>query len=506
MQNSIFWVILTLAGAAVGYFIRQLTASKQANSIERKINRQIEEADSKAKKIISDARDKSANILEEIKKEEREQKVQFVRLEERLLAKEESLEKERADLRSREKQISDEVEKIKISKIQTNELKEKLASEFEKIAKLSEAEAKEKLLEQTKEKYKEDLVAAIGKFAREKNEELEKKAVEIMADAMQRLARSYVNEATATVFNLNDDDLKGKIIGREGRNIKALERATGAEFIIDEAPGAVVISSFDPFRREVARLTLEKLIKDGRIQPVKIEEKAEEAKNELSKIMFKKGEEAAYEVGIYNLPKEIIQLLGRLYFRTSYGQNVLAHSVETACLAAMIAAELGVNVEVAKLGALLHDVGKAIDQEVGGKHVELGQRILKKFGVKEEVIKAMEAHHEEYPFSTPESYLVAAADALSASRPGARRDTLENYLKRLENLEKIALEFKGIKNAYAVSAGRELRIFVVPEEIDDFGAWQLAKDIASKIESELKYPGEIKVNIIREVRAVEYAK
>ncbi len=490
----------------VGYFIRQLTAAKQASSIERKISRQLEEADSKAKKIISDAQDKSANILEEIKKEEREQKFQLVRLEERLLAKEESLEKEKTDLRSREKQISDEVEKIKISKIQTNELKEKLVSEFEKIAKLSEAEAKEKLLEQTKEKYREDLTAAIGKFAREKNEELEKKAVEIMADAMQRLARSYVNEATSTVFNLNDDDLKGKIIGREGRNIKSLERATGAEFIIDEAPGAVVISSFDPFRREVARLTLEKLIKDGRIQPVKIEEKAEEAKNELSKIMLKKGEEAAYEVGIYNLPKEIIQLLGRLYFRTSYGQNVLAHSVETAHLAAMIAAELGVNVEVAKLGALLHDIGKAVDQEVGGKHVELGQRILKKFGIKEEVIKAMEAHHEEYPFSTPESYLVAAADALSASRPGARRDTLENYLKRLENLEKIALEFKGIKNAYAVSAGRELRIFVVPEEIDDFGAWQLAKDIAFKIESELKYPGEIKVNIIREVRAVEYAK
>ncbi len=490
----------------VGYFIRQLTAAKQADSVERKISRQLEEADFKAKKIISDAQDKSANILEEVKKEEREQKFQLVRLEERLLAKEESLEKEKTDLRSREKQISDEVEKIKISKIQTNELKEKLVSEFEKIAKFSEAEAKEKLLEQTKEKYREDLTVAVGKFAREKNEELEKKAVEIMADAMQRLARSYVNEATSTVFNLNDDDLKGKIIGREGRNIKTLERATGAEFIIDEAPGAVVISSFDPFRREVARLTLEKLIKDGRIQPVKIEEKAEEAKNELSKIMLKKGEEAAYEVGIYNLPKEIIQLLGRLYFRTSYGQNVLAHSVETAHLAAMIAAELGVNVEVAKLGALLHDIGKAVDQEVGGKHVELGQRILKKFGIKEEVIKAMEAHHEEYPFSTPESYLVAAADALSASRPGARRDTLENYLKRLENLEKIALEFKGIKNAYAVSAGRELRIFVVPEEIDDFGAWQLAKDIASKIESELKYPGEIKVNIIREVRAVEYAK
>ncbi len=478
-----------------GYFIRQLTASRQANSIERKISRQLEEADSRAKKIISEAQDKSANI-----------QIQLGRLEERLLTKEESLEKERIDLRSREKQIIDDIEKIKISKIKADELKEKLALEFEKIAKFTEAEAKEKLLEQIKDKYKEDLVVTIGKLAKERNEELEKKAVEIMTEAMQRLARSYVSEATTTVFNLNDDDLKGKIIGREGRNIKALERATGAEFIIDEAPGAVVISSFDPFRREVARLTLEKLIKDGRIQPVKIEEKAEEAKNELSRVMIKKGEEAAYEVGVYNLPKEIIQLLGRLYFRTSYGQNVLAHSVETAHLAAMIAAELGINVEVAKLGALLHDIGKAVDHEVGGKHVELGQRILKKFGIKEEVIKAMEAHHEEYPFSTPESYLVAAADALSASRPGARRDTLENYLKRLENLEKIALEFKGIKNAYAVSAGRELRVFVVPEEIDDFGAWQLAKDIASKIESELKYPGEIKINIIREVRAVEYAK
>lgn len=494
-QNPIFLGILALAGIVAGYFIRQLTASRQVSSIERKISHQLEEADSKAKKIISEAQDKSANI-----------QIQLGRLEERLLTKEESLEKERIDLRSREKQIIDDVEKIKISKIKADELKEKLALEFEKIAKFTEAEAKEKLLEQIKDKYKEDLVVTIGKFAKERSEELEKKAVEIMAEAMQRLARSYVNETTTTVFNLNDDDLKGKIIGREGRNIKALERATGAEFIIDEAPGAVVISSFDPFRREVARLTLEKLIKDGRIQPVKIEEKAEEAKNELSKVMIKKGEEAAYEVGAYNLPKEIIQLLGRLYFRTSYGQNVLAHSVETAHLAAMIATELGINVEVAKLGAFLHDIGKAVDHEVGGKHVELGQRILKKFGIKEEVIKAMESHHEEYPFSTPESYLVAAADALSASRPGARRDTLENYLKRLENLEKIALEFKGIKNAYAVSAGRELRVFVVPEEIDDFGAWQLAKDIASKIESELKYPGEIKVNIIREVRAVEYAK
>ena len=327
-----------------------------------------------------------------------------------------------------------------------------------------------------------------------------------MARAMQRLARTHAAETTTSIFNLEDEELKGKIIGREGRNIRALERETGAEFIIDETPGAIVISSFDPVRREIARLALEKLVKDGRIQPAKIEEKVEEAKTEVNKIMAERGEEAAHEIGVYNLPKEIVQLLGRLHFRTSYGQNVLAHSVECAHLAGMIATELNLNVETAKLGALLHDIGKAIDQEVGGSHVEVGQRILRKFGVKDEIIKAMEAHHEEYPFSSSESYVVAAADALSASRPGARRDTLENYLKRLENLEKIAKEFEGIKNAYAISAGRELRVFVVPEKIDDFGALQLARDIAVRIESELKYPGEIKVNVIREMRAVEYAR
>jgi ribonuclease Y len=323
---------------------------------------------------------------------------------------------------------------------------------------------------------------------------------------MQRLSRSHVAEVTTSVFNLEDEEIKGKIIGREGRNIRTLERESGVELIVDETPGAIIISSFDPLRREIAKLALEKLVKDGRIQPAKIEEKVEEAKQEISKRMTEKGEEAAYEVGVYNLPKEIIQLLGRLYFRTSYGQNVLNHSIECAHLAGLIAEELELNVEVAKTGALLHDIGKAIDQEVGGKHVEVGQRILKKFGIKEEIIRAMEAHHEEYPFSSPESYIVAAADALSASRPGARRDTLENYLKRLEDLEKIAAGFEGVKNAYALSAGKEIRVFVVPEKIDDFGVLQLARDIANKIATELKYPGEIKVNVIRETRAAEYAK
>ena len=307
-------------------------------------------------------------------------------------------------------------------------------------------------------------------------------------------------------FNLPSDEMKGRIIGKEGRNIKTIERMTGCEIIIDETPETIIISSFDPLRREIARLALAKLVKDGRIQPAKIEERVEEAKAEIEKRMYEIGEEAAYETGIFDLPKEIIHLLGRLNFRTSFGQNVLTHSIEMAHLAGMIAAELGADVEVAKKGALLHDIGKAIDHEVEGTHVELGRKILSKYGVSDPVIKAMESHHDDYPFSTPESFIVAAVDALSAARPGARRGTLEHYIKRLDDLEKIANSFDGVEQAYAVSAGRELRIFVIPEKIDDFGALQLARDIANKIKSDLNYPGEIKVNVIRETRAVEYAK
>lgn len=506
IQNPILLVILIILGFATGYFIRQSVVSKKEKSVEHKLKKQLEEAESKSLSIILEAQKKAADLLEETKKEEREQKMQLGRLEDRLMNKEEFLEKTKKDLAGQEEQIKQDLEKIKSAKTQIAELKDKLSLDLEKIAKLSQEEAKEKLLNEVKDKFKEDFVVSAKKLMKERAEELDKKSVEIMTVAMQRLSRSYVAEATTSVFNLEDEELKGKIIGREGRNIRTLERETGAEFIIDEAPGSIVISSFDPVRREIAKLALEKLVKDGRIQPAKIEEKVEEAKNEINKKMMEKGEEAAYEAGVYNLPKEIVQLLGRLYFRTSYGQNVLKHSIECSYLAGMMAEELGLNIEIAKTGALLHDIGKAIDQEVGGKHVEVGQRILKKFGVKDEIIKAMEAHHEEYPFSTSESYIVAAADALSAARPGARRDTVENYLKRLEELEKIASGFGGIKNAYAISAGRELRVFVVPEKIDDFGMLQLARDIAAKIESELKYPGEIKVNVIRESRAVEYAR
>lgn len=493
-------------GGGLGYGLRQILAARLKNSAEQKSKEKIEEAKIKANEIILEAQTKSASLIEESKKEERDRKTQLDRLEERLLSKEDAVEKEVQNVRSKEAKLSDEFEKIKKRESEITELRSKAENEIKKIANLTTEEAKDIIFKRAQENYQQELSQAIQKLEKEKTGELEKKSLDIMTTAIQRYSRSHVSEITTAVFNLDSEDLKGKIIGREGRNIKALERLTGVELIVDEAPDYLVISSFDPMRREVARLTLEKLIKDGRIQPAKIEEKVEEATQEMNKRTMEIGEKAVYEVGIYDLPKELIQLLGRLHFRTSYGQNVLVHSIEAAHLASMIASELGINVEVAKKAALLHDIGKAIDHEVGGSHVELGQKILQKYNISEAVIKAMEAHHEDYPFSTPESFVVAAVDALSAARPGARRDTIENYIKRLKELEDVANGFGGVKNAYAISAGRELRIFVIPEKIDDFGAYQLAKDIAVKIESELKYPGEIKVNVIRETRAVEYAR
>jgi len=505
-SNPIFWAILVLIGAVVGYLIRHLSSSRLKNSIEEKVKKQFEEAKSKAKEIVLEAQEKSASIIEETKKEERERKLQIDKEQERIVKKEETIEKQLSDLRFKETELSRNIEEVKKGKFEVEELKKKADQEIEKRAGLTPEQAKIIILERTKEKYQEDLVSTMQKLERERKEEVEKKILEILLTAIGRYSRSHVSEITTSVFPLENEDLKGKIIGREGRNIKALERATGVEFIIDEAPDYIVISSFDPMRREIANLALKKLVKDGRIQPARIEEKVEEAKQEINKRANEIGEEAVYEVGIYDLPKEIIQLVGRLHFRTSYGQNALVHSIEVAHLSAMIASELGINADLAKKAGLLHDIGKAIDHEVQGNHVELGQKILKKYGVAENVIETMMAHHEDYPFSTPESFVIAAADALSAARPGARRENMENYIKRLEDLEKIATSFEGVKTAYAISGGREIRIFVTPEKIDDFGAFQLARDIAAKIEGELKYPGEIKVNIIREIRAVEYAR
>ncbi len=498
--------IALLAGAVVGYIVRQNVVSKQAASVEEKIKHQLEESRAKSKEVILEAQQKSAQILEDIKRDERDRKLQLDKVEERLLKKEELLEREGLELKDKEKSIQTDVQKLIDAKAHIEELKSNVIKELEKVSGLSAEEAKKIILKDVEQKYQQDLAEYVKKMMGERREEIEKQAIGILSTAIQRYSRSSAAELTTTTVQLPDEEFKGKIIGKEGRNIRTFEKVTGVELVIDETPDSIVISSFDPVRREVARMALEKLIKDGRIQPAKIEEKVEEATQEINKKIGEAGEAAAYEVGVYDLPKEIIQLLGRLNFRTSYGQNVLRHSTEVAHFAGMIAEELGLNADIAKKGALLHDIGKSIDHEVAGSHVDIGRKILKKYGVSDVVIQSMEAHHEEYPFAIPEAYVVAAADALSAARPGARRDTLENYIKRLGDLENIASGFEGVKNAYAISAGRELRIFVTPEKIDDFGSLQLAREIAKKIESELKYPGEIKVVVMRETRAVEYAK
>ncbi len=488
-------VVFLAVGGAAGYLARRYSGANK-----------LAEAETKAKEIVLEAKEKAASLLVELKNEEKDRRKEIDALEARVLHREETLDKKLTDLSAEEGKLRTREESAKAKEEMVSKKENEIESRIEKIGALSMAEAKEEIMRRAKEDRSNDLAQSIQKIDRENREEVEKRANDIITIALQRYARSHVAEMTTTIFHLEDEELKGKIIGREGRNIRALERATGVEFIIDEAPDGIIISSFDPFRREVARLALERLVKDGRIQPAKIEESVETAKADLQKRTQEIGENAAQDLGVFDLPKELLQMIGRLHFRTSYGQNVLVHSVEMAYIAEMMARELGLNAEVAKKGALLHDIGKAIDHEVEGTHVELGMKLLRKYNIDERVIEAMQSHHDDYPYARPEAYVVTAADVLSAARPGARRGTLENYVKRLADLEKIAGEFTGVKSAYAIAAGRELRVFVVPEKVDDFRALELAREIANKIQSELKYPGEIKVNVIREMRAVEYAR
>ncbi|MDI6734368.1 MAG: ribonuclease Y [Patescibacteria group bacterium] len=503
-----FWLLggLIVLCVGLGYFVRLIVAKRIGATLEQKIKVELEAARTEAKEIIIAAKDKASSILVEVQKEERERKQEIRHLEERLAKKEDALEQERLNINVESDRLKKEFQKIESLETDAKLLREKAVKEMERVAGLSREEAKGALFRELEQEYKDDLKDSIVKLEKDRRDQVEAKALEIITSTIQRYARDHVIDVTTTVVELPNEEIKGKIIGREGRNIRTFERLTGVEVIVDETPESILLSSFDPMRRELAKIALEKLIKDGRIQPAKIEEKVEEARLELDSRIRKIGEEAGYEVGILDLPKEILFLLGRLNYRTSYGQNVLQHSIEMAHIATMIASELKLNVAVTKKAALLHDIGKAIDHEVEGTHVDLGRKILKKYNIDETVIYAMEAHHEEYPFSSPESYVVAAADAISAARPGARRDTLEKYLKRLEEIEKVVNSFDGVKQSYAVSAGREVRVFVVPEKIDDFGALQLAKKVAGKIQSDIQYPGEIKVTVIREVKAVEYAR
>jgi ribonuclease Y len=389
----------------------------------------------------------------------------------------------------------------KIEEMKTEEL-----TRLETISELTQDQAKSALLQLTEEQNREEFAERSMQLQKQSHDELEKEARDIMTHVIQKYSRSHAAEVMTSTFSIPSEEIKGKIIGKEGRNIRALERMTGVEIIIDETPDSIVFSSFDPVRREVAKIALEKLIEDGRIHPAKIEEIVIWAEKEIDNRIREAGDAAAYEVGIAGLNPKLLYMLGRLRYRTSFKQNVLLHSLEVSYLSGALAAELGCDVKVAKMAGLLHDIGKAVDHEVQGTHVEIGIKILQKFNIDAKVIDAMKSHHDEYPYASPEAYIVTASDALSAARPGARKDTVENYLKRLEELESLTNSFDAVEKCYAIQAGREIRVFVRPDDIDDLGSIKLARDIADKIEEELKYPGEIKINVLRETRAIEYAR
>jgi ribonuclease Y len=503
---ALFLSIAGVVGMAVGYYLRLIISLGKKGSMELEIKEMLLTAKEDAKKITADAEAKTAKILEDAKVEIKNKEEKIKQTEDRLIKKEDFLDKRQVDLDKEVEIIKQKALEIKTIREQADKLEHDRTAALEKVARLTTEEAKNEIIKTAETQYEEDIMVRIKKLENQGEEALDKRAQDILAVSIQRLASSVASDVMSTVMPIPSDDVKGKIIGKEGRNIKSFERITGVEVLVDDTPGAITISSFDPVRRHIARLALEELIKDGRIQPSRIEQVVEKAKQDINKTIKEKGEQAAYECGVIGLDPRILLILGRLHFRTSYGQNVLMHSVQMANIAGMIAEELGANVQVAKAGALVHDIGKALDHEVSGTHVEIGRRILQKFGAPEEVIKAMQSHHEEYPYETVESRIVQTADAISGSRPGARRDNVENYLKRLGDLEALATSFPGIEKAYALQAGREIRVFVKPEELGDVESRNLARDIALKIEKDLKYPGEIKVIVIREQRTIEFAR
>jgi len=494
------------AGAILGYFTRQSIAKRQRGTAEEQVTKILSNAKTEARTLLIGARDKSVNVLEEAKKEEQALKQDLTQREKRIFEKEGAVEEKEKKIQVLEEGLESRGEKLKEVKKEIETLQVKELEELERVSGLSQKDAKVELITKVEEDIQGEIYERIQKLEEHGKEKLEKRAQDILVTAMQRYAASQAQEVTTTTIALPSDEIKGRIIGKEGRNIRTLEKLCGVEFIIDDTPESLVISGFDAVRRQIAKVALEKLMVDGRIQPARIEEYVAKAKEEISSKIKEAGEAAVYDAGILGLDPKLIWLLGRLRFRTSYGQNVLMHSLEVCHLGGALAGEVGCDIQVAKKGGLLHDIGKAVDHEIEGSHVEIGINLLKKFGVQEEVITAMKSHHEEYPYETPESVIVQTADALSAARPGARRDTVENYLKRLSELEGIADSFSGVEKSYAIQAGREVRVFVTPTEIDDLTAKKVARDIANRIQQDLKYPGDIKVTVIRETRAIEYAR
>jgi len=491
----IIGIVSLSIGAVLGYFARQSIAKRDATTIEAKLQKRIQKA-----------REEATLILETAQRKTEGKRKELLKTEEILLKREGILDRKISEFEKSQREFQEKIERLKQIKEEIEGLKEKVLQDLEKVAGLSKEEAKKELFEQLEKESQKEILERLKKLEMDREDRFEKRAKEILATVIQKYALSQAQEITTSTISLPNEEIKGRIIGKEGRNIRTLEKLTGVEIVVDETPETVVISGFDPIRREIAKISLEKLIKDGRIQPARIEEKIEEAKKEINLQIREAGEAAVYDLGLVGLDPRLIHLLGRLKFRTSYGQNVLLHSIEVAYLAQALAEEIGANSLVCKKAGLLHDIGKAVDQQIEGSHVDIGMRILEKFGESQEIISAMKSHHQEYPAESIEAILVQVADQISGARPGARKDTLENYLKRLSDLENVASSFPGVEKAWALQAGREIRVFVKPEEIDDLAAKKLARYIANRIQEELRYPGEIKVNVIRETRVVEYAK
>jgi ribonucrease Y len=509
-MSTLLYFILPLAGLFLGWLIRWLYARFQLSSAEQKASRMVgealREAEAKKKEAILESKDQLLRERNQLEKEARERRIELQRVERRLLQKEENLEKRVESLEKQEKTVSNRERTAAETEAALQQEGERIAAELERISGLSRAEAKKLLVQSLENEARHDAQVTINLIEQEAKLAADKKARDILITTIQRLATDVASEVTVTTVSLPNDEMKGRIIGREGRNIRTLETLTGVDIIIDDTPEAVVISCFDPIRREIAKTSLSRLISDGRIHPARIEEIVQKVTKEIAQTIYEEGERVLFEVGIHTMSPEAIRTLGRLHYRTSYGQNVLAHSKEVALLAGMIASEVGANVELAKRAALLHDIGKGVEADGDGNHIEVGVDLARRLGEDPRVLNAIGSHHGDVEPESVEAVIVQIADAVSASRPGARKETLDNYLKRLENLESIAEDFEGVDKAYAIQAGRELRILVNNEKISDDAAKELAKNIAKRIESELKYPGRIKVTIIREMRVVEYAR
>ena len=503
-------LISLIIGIFIGKFLRKKFAEAEIGSAEIEAeNIKLEAkkaAEATKKEVLVEAKEEALKTKNEVEKECRERKNEVQRLEKRLTQKEDALDKKSNSLEKKEELLSSRLEKIEAERKELESFKDKQIAELERISGLTSEQAKDYILDTVKEEVQHETAVMIKEMESEAKQEADKKAKEIIASAIQRCAADHVAETTVSVVNLPNDEMKGRIIGREGRNIRTLEQLTGINFIIDDTPEAIILSGYDAMKREIARIALEKLIIDGRVHPARIEEMVEKARKEVESIIKEEGESASFETGVHGLHPELIRLLGKMKYRTSYGQNVLQHSIEVSELCGIMAAELGVDVVLAKRAGLLHDIGKSVDHDIDGTHIELGVALCKKYHESPIIINAVEAHHGDVEPQSIIAVLVQAADAISAARPGARRETIETYIKRLQSLEGIADSFDGVEKSFAIQAGRELRVMIIPEKISDDGLVLLARDISKRIENELEYPGNIKVSLIRETRATDYAK